>query len=105
MIHLHNSARVVHSWLIIIMRYQGKMARNSKICIGIQSQLILPEFIHLMLSLSKEVQRNNTLNLGCKQFCDQFLENLNFIFPYIFWNFDTVKLQKMYRKIYILGTT
>ena len=26
---------------------QGKMAGNSKICIGIQSQLILPEFINL----------------------------------------------------------
>ena len=41
----------------------------------------------------------------CKEVCDQFLENLNFIFPYIFCNFDTVKLQKMYGKIYILGTT
>ena len=34
-----------------IMGNQGKMAGNSKICIGIQSQLILPEFIYLMLSL------------------------------------------------------
>ena len=34
-----------------IMGNQGKMARNSKICIRIQSQLILPEFIYLMLSL------------------------------------------------------
>ena len=30
------------------------MVGNSKICIGIQSQLILPEFIYLMLSLRKE---------------------------------------------------
>ena len=34
-----------------IMGNQGKMARNSKICIRIRSQLILPEFICLMLSL------------------------------------------------------
>ena len=31
------------------MGNQGKMAGNSKICIGIQSQLILPEFIHLII--------------------------------------------------------
>ena len=30
-----------------IMGNQGKMTGNSKICIGIQSQLILPEFIYL----------------------------------------------------------
>ena len=30
-----------------IMGNQGKMAGNSKICIGIQSQLILPEFIYI----------------------------------------------------------
>ena len=30
-----------------IMGNQGKMAGNSKICTGIQSQLILPEFIYL----------------------------------------------------------
>ena len=34
-----------------IMGNKGKMAGNSKICIGIQSQLILPKFIYLMLSL------------------------------------------------------
>ena len=33
-----------------IMGNQGKRAGNSKICIGIQSQLILPEFIYLVLS-------------------------------------------------------
>ena len=33
------------------MGNQGKMAGNSKICIQIQSQLILPEFIYLMLFL------------------------------------------------------
>ena len=37
-----------------IMGNQGKMARNSKIFIRIQSQLILPEFISLMLCLWKE---------------------------------------------------
>ena len=34
-----------------IMGNQGKMAGNSKICIRIQSQLILPEFIYLLRSL------------------------------------------------------
>ena len=34
-----------------IMGNQGKMAGNSKICFRNQSQLILPEFIYLMLSL------------------------------------------------------
>ena len=33
------------------MGIQGKMVGNSKICIRIHSQLILPEFIYLMLSL------------------------------------------------------
>ena len=32
-----------------IMGNQGKMAGNSKICFEIQSQLLLPEFIYLML--------------------------------------------------------
>ena len=45
----HNRGVHAHS---CIMCNQGKMERgNSKICIGIQSQLILPEFIYLMLSL------------------------------------------------------
>ena len=63
------------------MGNQGKMAGNSKICIGIQSQLILPEFIYLSLLFEKSnlgVQRNYTLNLECKEVRDQFLENLNF---------------------------
>ena len=34
-----------------IMGNQGKMEGNLKICIGIQSQLILPKFIYLMLPL------------------------------------------------------
>ena len=34
-----------------IMGNQGKMAGNSKICVGIQSQLIFLEFIYLMLSV------------------------------------------------------
>ena len=39
----HSDRRVLsHS---CITGNQGKMAGNSKICIGIQSQLILPEFI------------------------------------------------------------
>ena len=45
------------------------------------------------------VQRNNILNLQGKEVCDQFFENFNF--PYIFCNFDTVELQKMYGKIKI----
>ena len=53
---------------------------NWKICIGIQSQLILPEFIYLMLfeKSNLRVQRKNTLNLECKGVRDQFLEKLNF---------------------------
>ena len=43
--------RRVHAHSCIMPGNQGKMAGNSKICIGIQSQLILPEFIYLMLSL------------------------------------------------------
>ena len=48
---------IVASWVIgaiahsCIMGNRGKMVGNSKICIEIQSQLILPEFIYLMLSL------------------------------------------------------
>ena len=37
-----------------IMGNQGKMAGNLKICTGIQSQLILPKFIHLPRSPWKE---------------------------------------------------
>ena len=40
-VHAHSS----------IMGNQGKMAGNLKICIEILSQLFLPEFIYLMLSL------------------------------------------------------
>ena len=40
----------VHAHSCIIGN-QGNMAGNSKICIGIQSQLIFPEFIYLMLSV------------------------------------------------------
>ena len=40
-VHVHNC----------ILGNQGKMAGNSKICFRNQSQLILPEFIYLMLSL------------------------------------------------------
>ena len=40
-VHVHNC----------IVGNQGKMAGNSKICFRNQSQLILPEFIYLMLSL------------------------------------------------------
>ena len=49
---------------------QGKMMGNSKICTGIQSQLILPEFTicHVLLEKSNlRAQRNNTLNLVCKE--------------------------------------
>ena len=82
------------------MGNHGKMAGNSKICIGIQSQLILSEFIYLILFCFEKsnlgVQRNNTLNLECKEVRDQFWENFNF--PYIFCSFDSVELQKMYGK-------
>ena len=42
------SYRGVHAHSCIIGN-QGKMEGNSKICIGIQSPLILPEFIYLVL--------------------------------------------------------
>ena len=62
------------------MGNQGKVAGNSKICVRIQSQLILPElnwrFLYEKSNL--RVQRNNTLNLECKEVRDQFLENLGF---------------------------
>ena len=38
-------------------------------------------------------QRNHTLNLECKK------SVISFIFPYIFCNFDTFELQKMYGNI------
>ena len=43
------------------------------------------------------VQRNNTLNLDCKEVRDLFLENLDF--PVIFCNSTVSKLKKMYWKI------
>ena len=43
------SYRGVHAHSHGIIGNQGKMEGNSKICIGIQSPLILPEFIYLML--------------------------------------------------------
>ena len=42
--------RPVHA-LSCIMGNQGKMAGNSKVCMGFQSQLILPELMYLTLSL------------------------------------------------------
>ena len=63
------------------MGNRGRMAGNSKIGIGNQSQLILPEFISLSFFFGKSnlrVQRNNTLNLESKEVCDQFLKNLDF---------------------------
>ena len=56
----------VHS---CIMGNQGKMARNSKICIGIQSQLILPEFIYLMLfeKSNLRVQRKKYTESGVQR--------------------------------------
>ena len=47
--HIEEFMLIVASWVI-----RAKMVGNSKICIGIQSPLILPEFIYLMLSLRKE---------------------------------------------------
>ena len=42
--------RPLHA-LSCIMGNQGKMAGNSKVCMGFQSQLILPESIYLKLPL------------------------------------------------------
>ena len=44
------SNRLVHA-LSCMMGNQDKMAGNSKVCMGFQSQLILPELIYLTLSL------------------------------------------------------
>ena len=40
----------VHA-LSCTMGNQGKMAGNSNVCMGFQSQLILPELVYLTLSL------------------------------------------------------
>ena len=64
-----------------IMSNHSNLAGNSKICIGIQIQLIfLNSYIrHVFFEKSNlRIQRNNTLNLECKEVRDQFLENLNF---------------------------
>ena len=64
----------------LILNKRITTVKNWKICIGIQSQLILPEFIYLMLfeKSNLRVQRKNTLNLECKGVRDQFSEKLNF---------------------------
>ena len=63
------------------MGNQGKMVENSKIFIGIQSQLIVREFIYLIWcflfensNLAVAVERNNILNLECKDVRGEFLE-------------------------------
>ena len=64
-----------------IMSNQSNLAGNSKICIGIQIQLIfLNSYIrHVFFEKSNlRIQRNNSLNLECKEVREQFLENLNF---------------------------
>ena len=47
-----------------VMGNQGKMEGNLKICIDLQKSNL-------------RVQRNNTLNLECKEIRDQFLENID----------------------------
>ena len=65
-----------------VMGNQGKMVGNWKICIGIPSQLIVLEFIYLIWcflfensNLAVAVERNNILNLECKDVRGEFLEN------------------------------
>ena len=65
-----------------VMGNQGKMVGNSKICIGIQSQLIVLELIYLIWcflfensNLAVAVERNNILNLEYKDVRGEFLEN------------------------------
>ena len=79
--------RQVHAHSFI-MGNQGKMVGNSKICIGIQSQLNLPDCIwhFLFAKCNLWIQRNNKLNLKCIIDQDQFLENLNFPIHFLqFW--------------------
>ena len=82
------------------MGNHGKMAGYWKIFIGIQSQLFLPEFIYLIVSLWKEL-----LPSSKKQYTKSEIAKMSVIsfkktsiFPYIFCPFDTVELQKMYGK-------
>ena len=87
--------RRVHAYNYI-MGNQGKMAGNSKICIGIQRQLILPEFIYLPRSFGKcnlRIKRNNKLNQECIILQDQFLEK-----PQLFHTFSVILILSNYRK-------
>ena len=70
-----------------IMGNQGKMAGNSKICFEIQSQLLLPEFIYLMLFMWKEYLTSSKkphLKSGVQEVCDQFHFSIHFL---QFWYF------------------
>ena len=91
--------RGVHS-RSCIMGNHGKMAGYWKIFIGIQSQLFLPEFIYLIVSLWKELlpssKKQYTKSEIAKMSVTSFKKTS--IFPYIFCHFDTVELQKMYGK-------
>ena len=64
-----------------IMGNQGKMAENSKICIGIQSQLIVPEFIYWCFLFEKSnlrVQLKQYTKSGVQRSQWSILDNLDF---------------------------
>ena len=78
------------------MGNQGKMAGNSKICIGIQSQLILPEFIYLMLFLWKEYITSSN-----KQYSKSGVQRYPwsvFRKPQFFHTFSVILMLSNYRK-------
>ena len=58
------------------MGNQGKMTGKSKICVGIKSQLIVPEFIYIYHVLFEKCNLWADLHSIIVQ--DKFLENLNF---------------------------
>ena len=73
------------------MGNQGKMAGNSKICIGIQSQLILPEFIYIYHVLFEK----------CNLWAESALHNSPrsvFRKPQLFHTFSVILILSNYRK-------
>ena len=91
--HAANRGACAHSCII---GNQGKMAGNSKICIGLLSQLILPGFIYLMLSLWKE-----WLTSSKKKYTKSGVQRhpwLVFRKPQFFHTFSVIFILSNYRK-------
>ena len=79
-----------------IMGNQSKMAGNAKICILIQSQLILPEFILMMLSLWKEEltsSKKQCIKSGVQRSLRSVLRK-----PQFFQTFSVILILSNYRK-------